>query len=232
MRSRSVSTVMNETPMNGPDQRAQATDHGGEEEVEGLADVETSRIDELDQPGVQRPGDAGESGADREGQQRVAADVDAEAGGPRRVVAQRLEGPAPRTAHDPPDQRRGGEEEDEAEVVVVAAGEQVDAEDGEVGAQDPDAARSLGEPDLVVEHEEHQQVERQGDEGQPRTLTRSAGKPISTLMTMQESPAMAMARRNGRFGNVVLTPATVISRPVSNSTETYAPIPGMPPGRG
>ena len=31
---------------------------------------------------------------------------------------------------------------------------------------------------------------------------------------------MAMATRNGRFGNVVLTPPTVIWRPVSNNTET------------
>ena len=50
--------------------------------------------------------------------------------------------------------------------------------------------------------------------------TRSAGNPTSTLMTMQDTPAMAMATRNGRFGNVVLTPATVIWRPVSNNTET------------
>src|SRR5687768_17996843 len=37
----------------------------------------------------------------------------AEAGGTGGVVAQRLEGPAPRTAHDPPDQRGGRQEERE-----------------------------------------------------------------------------------------------------------------------
>ena len=37
--------------------------------------------------------------------------------------------------------------------------------------------------------------------------TRSAGNPTSTLTTMQNIPAMAMATRNGRFGNVVRHPA-------------------------
>ena len=37
--------------------------------------------------------------------------------------------------------------------------------------------------------------------------TRSAGNPTNTLMSMHETPAMAMATRNGRFGNVMVDPA-------------------------
>ena len=50
--------------------------------------------------------------------------------------------------------------------------------------------------------------------------TRSAGKPINTLITMQASPAMAIVSRNGRFGSVAVRPPTDTSRPVSSRTET------------
>ncbi len=84
---------------------------------------------------------------------------------------------APRTANDPPHQHRGRHQERQAQVVVVATGEQVDPEDGDIITWNPDSSRSLGELFLVVEHQEHQQVERQRHECQPRALHSQGGEP-------------------------------------------------------
>ncbi len=61
-------------------------------------------------------------------------------------------------------------EERQTEVVVVAAVGQIDPEDDDIAARDPDPSRSFGHARLVVQHEVHEQVERQRHERQPRAL--------------------------------------------------------------
>src|SRR4051812_24010681 len=93
----------------GAEERAGAAERRGDDELDRAQDAEAAlRVDEADHEGVERPGDAGEGGAEHESVELVEPDIDAEAA--RRPLA-RLDGAQVEPHPAPPDVP--GEEEEE-----------------------------------------------------------------------------------------------------------------------
>ena len=75
-------------------QPADAADHEADEQRDREREGEAVRRDELHRDGAERAGDAGDAGADAEGQRLVERDIDAHRARRDRVVADRHQGAA------------------------------------------------------------------------------------------------------------------------------------------
>ena len=149
----------------GTEEVARAAEDHHQQQIERQAEGERRRVDELHERCVERAGDAAETGAEREGHQRVAPRVDAERQRADRILAQRHEGEAPGGAEQPPGRHRHQRKVRETEIVELPGPVHRPAENHRArNVADPvDAA---GEPFLVAEDQIDQRVESERDEGE------------------------------------------------------------------
>jgi hypothetical protein len=142
----------------GTEEASRPADDDREQHGERGGHVERGRLDELHERREVDAADSCAGGADREGEQRVGGDVDAETLGADRVVAERGEGSPPRRAqqppqHDPEQKHRDEGEVEEGEVAV----------DGKAEQRRPrnagDAERAARQVLLVAHHEVDEDVE-------------------------------------------------------------------------